>query len=283
MVLESLMFPKGAEKKPWKMIFLGFIYSTVGVILALWIFQDQASLVMVFLIVMAAIPITHKTMLFEESKDLLIDKETALLKEHNKAITFFMFLFFGITLSSVLWYVLLPADTTGVLFEKQASTIQAINNAVSGGAFAQLSIFSKIFFNNVRVLLFSFLFSFVYSAGAIFILTWNATVIGTAIGNFIRTNLSALSAGLGFVGAGNYFHIVSLGLLKYAIHGIPEIMAYFYGGLAGGILSAAIIKKHYSTAKFSHIMSDFFELMLIAVGFLIVAGFLEVYVTPIFF
>ena len=283
MVLESLIFPKNAERSPWKMIFLGLVYSTVGILLALWIFNDQASLVMVFLIVMAAIPITHRTMLFEESKDLLIEKEAALLKEHNKAITFFMYFFLGVTLSSVLWYTVLPTNTTGVLFEKQSSTIQSINNAVSGHATDQLGIFNKIFFNNVRVLLFALLFSFVYSAGAIFILTWNATVIGTAIGNFIRTNLSALSVGLGFSGVGNYFHIISLGLLKYAIHGIPEIMAYFYGGLAGGILSAAIIKKHFNTPKFNHIMADFFELVLIAVGFLVVAGFLEVYVTPIFF
>tara|TARA_Y100000310_G_C20669297_1_gene809353 strand:+ start:617 stop:1468 length:852 start_codon:yes stop_codon:yes gene_type:complete len=283
MVLESLLFPTKAEQKPWEMLFIGFLYSSIAVFLSIWIFKDQASLVMVFLIVMAAIPLTHRTMELEESKDLIINKETSLLKEHSKAITFLMFMFLGITFSSVLWYVVLPSPMVSSLFNTQTSTITAINNAVSGNSIQQFKLFNLIFFNNIRVLIFSLIFAFVYSAGAIFILTWNATVIGTAIGNFIRTNLSVASSSLGFFSTGGYFQVVSIGLLKYALHGVPEIIAYFYGGLAGGILSAAIIKKHYKTAKFNHIMGDFFELLLISVAFLIVAGFLEVYVTPIFF
>ena len=283
MVVESLLFAKKAEQKPWKMIFIGFLYSSIAILLSFWIFRDQASLVMVFLIVMAAVPLTYKAMQFEESKDMIIDSETALLKEHNKAVTFFMFLFLGITISSVMWYIFLPSDYAGILFERQTATIQSINKNFSGNAVSNLSHFGKIFLNNSKVLLFSVLFAFVYSAGAIFILTWNATVIGTAIGNFIRVNLSEYSSSLGFFGAGGYFHVFSLGILKYSIHGVPEIFAYFYGGLAGGILSAAIIKKHFNTPRFDHIMADFFELLLISVAFLIVAGFLEVYVTPIFF
>ena len=83
--------------------------------------------------------------------------------------------------------------------------------------------------------------------------------------------------------AGNYFHVVSLGLLKYSVHGVPEIVSYFYGGLAGGILSVALIRKHFKTDKFSAVMKDFSELVLIAVAFLVAAAFLEVYVTPVLF
>src|SRR3989344_2664365 len=124
MVLESLLSPEKAENKPWELFFIGFIYATVGIFLALWIFRDQASLIMVFLIVIAAIPLVYNTMKYEESKDLIITKESSLLKEHSKAVTFFMFLFLGITMASVLWYVMLPADMTSLLFEKQTSTIQ---------------------------------------------------------------------------------------------------------------------------------------------------------------
>ncbi|MEK6828446.1 MAG: stage II sporulation protein M, partial [Nanoarchaeota archaeon] len=118
---------------------------------------------------------------------------------------------------------------------------------------------------------------------AIFILAWNATVIGAAIGNFIRANISNYTSSLGLLEAGNYFHVVSLGLLKYSIHGIPEIAAYFYGGLAGGILSVSLIRKHFKSEKFHIIMKDFSEMILIAVGFLIAGAFLEVYVTPVLF
>jgi hypothetical protein len=34
----------------------------------------------------------------------------------------------------------------------------------------------------------------------------------------------------------HYFSHISYGLLMYALHGIPEILAYFVAGLAGGII-----------------------------------------------
>ena len=283
MVLESLLFPIKAEKRPWQMFFLGFLYASIGLFVSLWIFRDQASLVMVFMITMAALPIFYNTMKFEESKDLIIDTESHILREHNKAISFFMYMFIGMTFACALWYSVLPTELVNSIFDKQVGTIQTINNQVSGHVIQNLNIFSRILFNNLKVLAFSILFSFIYGAGAIFILAWNATVIGAAIGNFIRSNVSSYTNSLGFLQAGNYFHVVSIGLLKYSIHGVPEIAAYFYGGLAGGILSVAIIRKHFRTKKFPAIMVDFSELILIAIGFLVAAAFLEVYVTPVLF
>lgn len=284
MVLESLLNPLSAEKKPWEMFFVGFAYSSIAILLALWIFRDQASMVMVFFIVMAAIPIMYNVIKLEESKDMVIDHERTLLHEHNKAISFLMYLFVGVVVSSVLWYVVLPTNTVEVLFQKQSETIQAINsNPHTSNAINQLAIFSIIFLNNVKVLAFSILFALIYGAGALFILTWNATVIGTAIGNFIRTNIDHYVTAISLIGQNSYFHIVSLGLLKYALHGIPEIAAYFYGGLAGGILSVAIIRKHYQTSHFRTILVDFSELVMMALAFLLVAAFLEVYVTPVLF
>jgi len=283
MVLESLLNPLKAEKRPWEMFFIGFIYSSIAILLSLWIFKDQSSLVMVFLTVMACVPIVYNTMKLEESKDMEISKEMILLKEHNKAIIFLMFLFFGITLSFVAWYVFLPSETLSLVFDKQISTIQAINNQVSGQAYQQFPTFFKILSNNIKVLAFAILFAFVYGAGAIFILTWNASVIGAAVGNFIRSNLSQYADLLGFDKFASYFNVVSIGLLRYIIHGIPEILAYFYGGLAGGIISVAIIKKHYKDEKFSHVLFDISELLIISIAFLLIAAFLEVFVTPVLF
>ena len=141
MVLESLLNPLSAEKRPWEMFFIGFAYSSVAILLSLWIFRDQTSLIMVFLTVMAAIPIVYATMKVEEEKDMVIKEERELIKEHNKAIVFLMFMFWGITLSFVAWYVFLPLESLNVVFDKQTTTIQAINNQVSGNDFQQLSTF----------------------------------------------------------------------------------------------------------------------------------------------
>lgn len=283
MVLESLMNPLKAEKKPWEMFFIGFLYSSVGIALAIWIFQDQPSLVLVFLTVMTAVPIVYNTMRLEEKKDLRTDKESVLLKEHFKAIGFLMFLFAGITASVTVWYVFLPNDQYPIVFEKQISTIQAINSNVTGNSIVQFSYFSKIFFNNMKVLSFAILFSFIFGAGAIFILTWNATVIGVAIGNLVKSKIASAATTLGLPKVAVYFHALLISPIRYAIHGIPEIMAYFYGGLAGGIISVAIIRHHYKSKHFATILFDASELLIIAVCFLLVAAGLEVFITPLFY
>ena len=283
MVLESLISPLKAEKKPWEMFFFGIIYSSVAIVLSLWIFEKYASLIFIFLTVMACIPLVYRTIKLEEKKSLILDKEKTLLKEHSRVLYFLILLFVGITLSVAFWYVFSPADLASNLFDVQQKTIAGINTSVTGQAVQQFSLFTKIFFNNMKVLTFCLLFAFVYGVGAIFILTWNASVIGVAIGNVIRSNLAQLSGSVGLTKIGGYFNIISYSVLRYFIHGIPEIAAYFIGGLAGSIISIAMIRHDFRTKKFEHVILDSTDLIIISVLFLLVAALIEVYITPILF
>lgn len=281
MVLESLLNPLKAEKKPWEMLFIGFIYSSVALFLSLWIFEAQASLIAVFLCVLAAVPIMYRTIKLEERKDLIMTGERTLLKEHAKALSFFVFLFIGITLSFAMWYIFLPKDMVDNVFSVQAQTITQINAAASSQGAGQT--FVKILLNNVRVLSFCILFSFLYGSGAIFILTWNASVIAAAIGIFIRNNLSRVAMEIGFNKIAAYFAVFSQGVGKYLFHGIPEIIAYFIAAMAGGIIGIAIIRKDFRTAKFENVLLDVSDLLLISLAVLFVAAAIEVFVTPIIF
>ncbi|MBW2996133.1 stage II sporulation protein M [Candidatus Woesearchaeota archaeon] len=277
MVLESIINPLRAEKKPWSMFFIGAAYSSIALFLGNWIFNEYASLIMVFLTTMACIPLLYKTMRTEEKKDTEIEPESALIKEHSKAIIFLMFLFLGITAAFVLWYVVLPSGFVQNSFRSQTLTIQSINTRITGDAL-NIKTLTNILLNNLKVLIFCILFSFLYGAGAIFILTWNASVIATAIGNFIRTNIAAKTPSIA-----SYFQIVSLALLRYLIHGIPEIVAYFVGGLAGGIISVAVIRERFGTRRFEKIIFDSSDLIILAVLILILSALIEVYITPILF
>ena len=289
MVLETLMRPKKAESKPFDMLFVGFLYASVAMFLSLWIFRDQTSLVMVFLTVMAALPLVYDTIKYEEKKDTKIKSEYKLLREHGKALSVFVFLFLGTVLSFSLWYVFLPQTIIDSAFNTQISTIKNINSNIFGidritsGLVNGSDLFGQIFTNNLKVLLFSIFFSFFFGAGALFILIWNSSVISAAIGNFFRTNISQYATSIGYVKIGGYFSVFSLSLLRYFIHGIPEILAYFVGGLAGGIISIAVTRHDVGTAEFKRILLDSVDLIIIAVVILFVAGLLEVYVTPLFF
>lgn len=286
MVLESIINPLRAEQIPWRLFFIGFLYSSVGMLLSLWVFEEEASMVMVFLTVIAAVPLLYSTMKLEEEKDIKIESERKLLKEHSRAISFLVFLFLGMTAAFTLWYIILPASTTTSLFSVQSDMIGGLNQRLTGGATGSATgalLFGRIFLNNVKVLVFCILFSFLYGAGAIFILTWNASVIGAAIGNFVKVHLSTYAAQAGFGGIASYFSATSLGILRYSLHGIPEILAYFVAGLAGGIISVAVIRHNYTTKSFERILFDSSDLILIAILILLIAAGIEVYITPLFF
>ncbi len=285
MVLESLITPFNAEQKPGRLFYLGFLFCSIGILLSLWIFKSQASLIMVFLTTMAALPLVYNTVQMEEEKDLEGMEESWLLREHTKALKAFIFMFLGATVAFAFWYVITSSQTSSILFETQTETINAINGKATENVplSVSMSFFSKIFFNNIKVLIFCILFSFVYGAGAIFILMWNASIIGAAIGNFIRIELTNVAQLIGLEKAAHYLSVISFGLLRYSIHGIPEILAYFVGALAGGIISIAVIKHDFGTKKFEQVLLDSADLILLSIGILVAAAFLEVFITPILF
>ena len=107
-----------------------------------------------------------------------------------------------------------------------------------------------------------------------FILTWNASVIGVAVGNFAKTNLSQ---------SYSYFVTVPLGLFRYMTHGVFEIASYFAAGLAGGIISIAVIRHNFGTKQFEHVLLDSVDLILVAVLLLFIAALVEIFITPILF
>lgn len=271
MVLESLIKPFKAEKKPWEMFFYGILISSVALFLGYWIFREDADLVAVFFIVFACIPLMFHAIRQEEKKDLFMSRERTLLKEHSRVITFFVFLFLGLVFSFVMWYIFLPTDVSTQLFGQQLATIDQINSP-SGHA-TSLGFFTNIFVNNIKVLAFSVLFAFFYGAGAIFILTWNATVLAAAIGSLIK----GLAASNGVILSGGF------AFSRYLFHGIPEMAGYMIAGLAGGIISVAVINHDFNTKQFQTIVLDAATLLLIAIAVLFFAAGLETFVTPLIF
>ena len=284
MVLESLINPFTAEKKPWEMFFIGLLYNSVSIILSLIVFRPYASLVMVFLTSMACIPLMYATIKQQEEFDVEIQKESILLKKHSYVLLFFLYFFLGIIFSVFLWYILLPFLSNSIfssfftqsthqdLFGIQEKIIASINSPFTGKIASSAGTFITILNNNLGVLFFCILFAFFYGVGSIFILTWNASVVGVAIGSFILEKFSIYS---GFV--------APIALMRYLTHGIFELTGFFTAGLAGGIISIAVIKHEFGTKKFESVVLDSVDLILVSIGLLIVAALIETYITPLLF
>ena len=279
MVIESLVNPRNAEGHPFEMFFLGLVYASVAIFLSLWIFRDYSSLVMVFLTVVASIPLVYTVIGIEEKKDDSLVSEKFLLKEHGKAISIFVFMFLGYLAAFSFWFVALPENIVKDVFSVQLETIRSINAGVVGWSIGS-DFLMQIFSNNVKVLIFCILFAFLFGAGAVFILTWNASVIAAAIGTFIKGSLGNYVGTIGLAKVTGYFSATGAGLMRYMTHGIPEITSYFIAGLAGGIISIAVIRHDFGSKRFKHIITDSLDLIVISIVLLFVAALIEVFITP---
>lgn len=285
-MLEMLISPRKAERRPWEMFFVGAFYATISILLVNWIFAQDAVLVkysgilVVTFTVMFSLPFVYYTIKLEEKRVVEESGAMRILKEHERALWAFLWLFVGFVVAFSFWYILLPTAHSS---KAQVETYCALNRPseydgcvaqYGGGKGVQQTAFGTtkerlflIFVNNIYVLIFTLIFSLVFGAGAIFILAWNASVIAAAISIFTQAKLNQLP----------------FGLLRYMIHGLPEIAAYFIAALAGGIISIAVIRHDFNSDKFWGILQDSLNLIIVAVVVLFLAAIVEVFVTPVIF
>jgi len=284
-MLEILMKPKRAERRPWEMFFVGLVWASVSLALVVFVFgkdsilKEGGGLLLVTFTVICCMPFMYYLIKLEEGKDIEINDSGKLIKEHSKAVHALMWMFLGLIVAFSFWYSVAP-DVVGPNFNFQIKTFCAINNPanfnycieqnsipIGTGKVAGTDAVLGIFANNVYVLIFTILFSLAFGAGAMFILVWNASVIAAAIGIFTNKSLAQLP----------------IGLFRYMIHGVPEIAAYFVGALAGGIISVAVIRKDLRREGTWKILQDSLLMIIIAIFILIVAALMEVYFTPLLF
>lgn len=262
---DLLLNPKRAERHPFEIIFIGFFYASLSLLFSIWLFPEYASLFMVFLAVLSCLYVVQGALIIDEKKEKDSNPEYKLLRRHFKTLLFFMFLFIGFLAGFTFWALLLPEKTLFTAFSIQDSVLQ--NISIITGNSVYYNTFFKIISNNIRVLLISLLLALFYGAGAVFILAWNASIMGFVIASLTRN----------VFGFSSFPRIV----LKYFLHGIPEMFSYFAAALAGGIFFISLIKGDIKKGKIKRIITDFFIILLASVFLLFLAALIETYISPL--
>ena len=126
--------------------------------------------------------------------------------------------------------------------------------------------------NNMRVLVFSFVLSFLFGAGAIFVLTWNSSVISVAIGELLIKNLSIQKLTI-------FAAMISFG--RYLVHGIPELIAYLVAMVAGLFISLGVIRYDLNSREFRRLLIASIDLVILSLIILIFAAVIEVSISPL--
>jgi uncharacterized membrane protein SpoIIM required for sporulation len=283
-LLEALISPQKARSEPWSILVVAFLFVSFGVIVEI-AFRGAIKGGMIIFAMVPAIPLIWHLVVWEEKKEeeelqkyydtyykIFPEKKPSrkaypFVAYHWKLLSVFAFFFIGATLGYIFWYSVLPHEKSLELFADQIAQAQMISqkaSSVSGqvvfGMVFKKDLFALLVVNNLQVLGAMFLFSLLYGIGAIYVLLWNASLIGFVIGNEV-------------VGKGIVQGILSLfGLLP---HGIFEISAWFVASIAGGILSVAIMSRHYQKPEFKYILWDIAVLTVISLELLVIGGFIE--------
>ncbi len=282
MVLESLVSEAQAIKKPQIMLFLGFVFSCVSMWVVSFFFQTNVSFLAIAFITIASAPIIHGIFIREEESEAAIPLMSKSFIERNfELISVYACFTLGVIISYALMYVVMPAEQTKFcisvacidvpakqkLFAEQENTLAYIAKVAKGKTAKVVELtpaklneffywFELILVNNANVLFIAVLFSFLFGAGAIFLISWNASVVGVWIGKSILAS----------------DHLKFLGLLP---HGIPEFIGYFLGAISGGLISVAISKRRHFTHEIERIAADSFLLLAAAFISLIFGAAIE--------
>ena len=285
MMLEMIINPKEASKEPWKLFFVGLVYASLSLLLVHWFFAEDIVLsrflgmIVVTFCVMFSLPFMYYLIKQEEKEDEEVEGMIKVWEIHKDAVLAFVFLFLGFIIAFSFWYIILQNPS---LFNAQIGTYCAINNpgeniescisqhsfsnSLTGSSTRTVRLLS-ILENNIYVVIFTLIFSLIFGAGAIFVLAWNASVIAGAISIFSRYQIKN----------------IPLGVARYMIHGFPEIIAYFLTALAGGIFGVSIIRNGIKSKVFLRVVENTVILPFISITILVLAAFVEVYITPLLF
>jgi uncharacterized membrane protein SpoIIM required for sporulation len=262
MVLESILNPKNAEDKPWHVLIITFVYSFISIYFSLQAFNSQASALSIAMITILFVPFFQK--LFETEEKVERTPESGFFKRHEKVIAVYSTFFLGVILAFSLVFNFFP-DAESV-FSLQMDWFKG--QGLIAGQATVYSDFFKYLINNSQVMVLVFILSVMFGAGAVLILVWNASIIAVYVGMVVDKIFVNINPG-------TYFYALYTGFSSIALHGIPEVVAYFISGLAGGILSVAILRENIPSKEFTNVFKDALALLITAEALIIIAAVLE--------
>lgn len=274
MVLEHIFPEDWLEHKGIYAFILGMIYSIVGILISSILFPGDPALVAVAFTSMLLLPEMYKIFSIEERKESMEKKVTLpeLWRDDLEVVRIYIFLFLGILLVYSVGTMILPGFETNNLFREQLEIRfgQGFSgNAVLGDFFSN-SLFLELLSNNFLVLIACFILALLTGDGAIFLITWNASVWGAIFG------ITAKNAAL--FSNHHPFYLFAIIMVVVFPHMILEAISYFLAAIAGSVISKDVILEQFASERFFEVFSFNFYLLLFALVFLVAGALVETWV-----
>ncbi len=261
--------------KPLHLFASGFFFSSIAIFVAAALFTHAPSLVVVTFMTLPLIYVFTNLLEREAAHETRDKKISHLLSDNMFLAETYLFLFLGMTTGIAFWFSILPAEMLSNLFSEQLYNLNQIG-VVTGLSTSAVDTgnFMTIASNNIKLVLLSAVMSFVFAAGALFILSWNASIVGVAIGTIILK----LKAG-GTIAAFALFQGMGLGTIFYILHLVPEVVAYFYAAVAGAFIGSAMMRYKPLSPNSNHLLAIAGALLLFSVALILLAAVIEIQIS----
>lgn len=193
----------------------------------------------------------------EEVKKRL--KETKLIERHSRELLIYLTIFVAVTVAFICYASIFDVN----VFDAQIETVKNINPGMISGNIFNVDHFTTILYNNLGVFFLTFLLSLIISGGMVFIIIWNASVLGVFLVSITQDIFRA-----------------NVAIFSYLPHGLLEIGGYVFAGIAASLLSHQVdnylVKEHYKQGVFDRVILDVLVITGIGLGFIFLGAFVEV-------
>ena len=259
MVFEQFLESSRVKKHVLNILMTGVFYVLFAYLVSAYFFPSDVSIAIVFTATLLLTPSIYSLLSIEEEIESR-EGTKHFFRNHKDIFKIYVYLFIGIFAAFLVLgsYVDVFSYQEGFLAAR--GDLAAIDSASAYSP--SFSNVSGIITNNLLVVIIAFVLSIFYGAGALFLIVLNASVFAA----FILHAATRL---------GSKFAVIGL----FLIHLLPEIAGFLAAALAGGVVSRAIMKEKIGSKKFKNVLRDALILLLISAGLIMVAAFLEVYVS----
>ena len=277
MVLEHLFPEDWLERKGRYAFILGVVYSLIGLLIASVLFPGDPALVAVAFTAMLLLPEMYKIFSIEERKESVENRVSigSLWRDDVEVVRIYIFLFLGILLVYSVGTIVLPDLQSNSLFREQLEIRFGqgfAGNAVSqsSDSFFSTDLFISMLSNNFLVLMACFILALLTGDGAIFLITWNASVWGSIFG--ITAKNAALFSGQ------HPLWLFGIIMLVVFPHMILEAISYFLAAISGSVVSKDVILEKFASDRFFEVFSFNLYLLIFALVFLVLGALVETFV-----
>ena len=265
MVLEQLLDRKTVINH----VFFGFVLSLLYVFIAYGVqelFFPGQTVATVLLLTILLLPSLHHLIVIEEKIEA--KGSSQFWKRHRTIIKSYLGVFLGVLAGFMILGIVNPAtlEYQTTQLEQEQLKPEIVTGFLDQAYTPTIQTAVSVFTHNLKYLLIGFVLSIFYGAGAIFLVVYNASYFAAFVVQIMLKWVNAVQ-------------LTGIALF----HLLPESAGFILTAIAGATMSRAIIHEKRGGKAFKNVLQNAVKLLIIAIGLILVAAFIETYVTATFF